>query len=580
MSHLTTKTESLTENLGLDALLSESPMRPAGVWLRLAAFFLDLLVVCVPVGAAKALLGKANFYIPLELTILVSGGLYSALLTGWRGQTLGKSVCGLWVRPLRGAKAGFARALAREILGKTISALLLGAGFFWVGVSKEKRGWHDFIAGTEVVQELAARRRARQVGLVLHGLAALCLCLWLSELFGYAVIAHQVTPPAAATERWAGRSPAALVEVTHVTDHSLYAQFLDQGGLSPVDYAVQVACHHQVTIFGELHEKQQPLDFLNRALPELYYRAGVTCVGMEVCLAEDNPRLQKLVTGAAFDRDLALQIARRQPFGIWGFKGYWDVLETVWRLNQTLPAGRRKMRVIGLDSAMDMQSIAMLGFESEISGYCPGWEKLRAVRLIHSLPRVLMRDSLFVRQVEREILQRGERGIIWIGASHSPLSCRQALPGQRTLPRMGFSLHQKYGDKIGQVRIHGSDIPASCIDPAYQVRPALADFLERVMAQRGNGPVGFDVLGSPFDLLRDEASLEFHFQPRLSLGDIASGYIYLEPARNLKPCAWLPGYISPEMFVANKPFYQAFGKKAGQKLQSAAECNAFWSRLQ
>ena len=574
--------ESPTENRSLNELRSESPMLPAGVWLRLVSFLIDLLVVCVPVEAAKLLLLKADLYIPLELTILISLGLYFVILTGWRGQTLGKIVCGLWVRPLHrhGAKVGFGRTFVREVLGKTVSSAVLGVGFLWIGISKQKRGWQDYLAGTVVLQELAAVKRARLVCVVMLGMVALFLGVWLAELIGYVVIAQQVTPPATARERWAGRSSASLVEVTNVTNNQLYVRWLDQTGLSPVDYAVLVVRRHQVTIFGELHEKQQSLDFLNRAIPELYHRAGVTCVAMEVCLAKDNAKLWQLVTGAEFDRGLALQIARRQPFGVWGFKGYWDVLETVWCLNKTLPPGQRKMRVNGLDSPMDMPSIAMLGLESEISKDCPLWERLRAIRLIQSLPRVLIRDSLFVRQVEREMLQRGERGIIWIGAAHSPLNSRQALPAQKAMPRMGFMLYQKYGDKIGQIRIHSADIPASYLDSTYHDRPAMADFVEQVMAQRAHRPVGFDVIGSPFDLLRDQGSMEFHFQPRLGLGDIASGYIYLDRAQNLKGCAWLPGYISQEMFVANKPFYQAFGKKAGQNLQSAAECNAFWSRME
>jgi hypothetical protein len=106
-----------------------------------------------------------------------------------------------------------------------------------------------------------------------------------------------------------------------------------------------------VLVFGELHGTKDYLDFLNELLPVVYKRAGVTVLAMEVCLAEDNSELERLVTGATFDRDLALKLARHEPWGTWGFKEYWDVLETVWRLNQAIPPNQKRMRLIGWNPA-------------------------------------------------------------------------------------------------------------------------------------------------------------------------------------------------------------------------------------
>ena len=59
--------------------------------------------------------------------------------------------------------------------------------------------------------------------------------------------------------------------------------------------------------------------------------------------------MDDLVTGKEYNDALQLEIARSQGWKAWGEKEYWDVLKTVWKLNQSLPVNSRKMRVIGLD---------------------------------------------------------------------------------------------------------------------------------------------------------------------------------------------------------------------------------------
>ena len=59
--------------------------------------------------------------------------------------------------------------------------------------------------------------------------------------------------------------------------------------------------------------------------------------------------------------------------------------------------------------------------------------------------------------------------------------------------------------------------------------------------------------------------------------DVASGYIFLANRSDLKECQWMPGYISREMFVANKPFYQAFARRAGKEVDTADEFNDLFS---
>ena len=83
--------------------------------------------------------------------IFLSPGLYYWLLTGIRGQTLGKMAVGIKVVNNQGNKPGLARAALRESIGKTISTLVLLLGFFWVIWDSRKQAWHDKLSGTYVV---------------------------------------------------------------------------------------------------------------------------------------------------------------------------------------------------------------------------------------------------------------------------------------------------------------------------------------------------------------------------------------------------------------------------------------------
>ena len=74
-------------------------------------------------------------------------------------------------------------------------------------------------------------------------------------------------------------------------------------------------------------------------------------------------------------------------------------------------------------------------------------------------------------------------------------------------------------------------------------------------------------------------SFEYYFESRLGFIDVSSGHVFLTKQENLKECKWLPDYISPVMFAKNKPFNQAFLRRAQRVVNSAKETNDFFSML-
>ncbi len=118
----------------------EAALPRVGFWRRFIAAMLDALLV----GAVAAATSKGLLFLPFWF-------LYHLILWTWKGTTVGGIVFGLKIIREDGHTVGMAVAFVR-LLASLISLLALGLGFFWAGWSREKRAWHDTIAGTIVVQ--------------------------------------------------------------------------------------------------------------------------------------------------------------------------------------------------------------------------------------------------------------------------------------------------------------------------------------------------------------------------------------------------------------------------------------------
>jgi uncharacterized RDD family membrane protein YckC len=148
--------------------------RVAGFWRRALAGGVDALLL-VPLvllfgGATVAAGGHAlprasELGLGYAVDLALSGGaaglaallmaaivvaLYFFIFHWLRGQTPGKRLCGLRVIDAWGERPTAARALLRTA-AVVPSVALFSLGLVWIGFDREKRGLHDWIAGTYVV---------------------------------------------------------------------------------------------------------------------------------------------------------------------------------------------------------------------------------------------------------------------------------------------------------------------------------------------------------------------------------------------------------------------------------------------
>ena len=310
--------------------------------------------------------------------------------------------------------------------------------------------------------------------------------------------------------------------------------YLDKHDKRPVEYVVEKFKKHDVVMLGEMHQQREVCVLFSKLIEPLYHQVGVRNIGIEVVKYKNTESANQLVTGETFDQTQAMNLYRDGYWPTWGFKEYLDILRSVWKLNQSLPPDAERFKVIGLAPEIDA-FVTLCGSPEEK-------KKMEA--------KVFGSDKFMANIIAEQVLDKGEKAVVQIGNMHSFTHYRVPSGEQGTplkeWPRMGCILHEEYGDRVFQIALHQDHFTADKNN--LQPRKVLDGLMEAVMAQRGNPPVGFDVVGSPFENLRDRNSYYFAFQKYVVFSDIARGYIFIKPVKKLSKTTWVDGFIGPENF--------------------------------
>jgi uncharacterized RDD family membrane protein YckC len=144
---------------------------PAGFFSRFEAFVVDLVILSIVqlVGSAfiqtiikffrltglidkiQSLLDNSTFDLVVGTAVMTLFVIaYFTFFWTLVGFTPGKALLGLKVVKMNGAKPSFFRSLLR-FFAYWISAIPIFLGFFWVLWDSKRQGWHDKIAGTQVM---------------------------------------------------------------------------------------------------------------------------------------------------------------------------------------------------------------------------------------------------------------------------------------------------------------------------------------------------------------------------------------------------------------------------------------------
>jgi uncharacterized RDD family membrane protein YckC len=138
----------------------------AGYGARLVAYIVDAIVLGIVIavlsvvfialiaGAAAndsggAAIGSTFIYVILILVVSV---LYFPYFWANGGATPGMKMLHIRVvRDADGGPIGWGPAILR-LIGYWVNSVVLYVGYIWIFIDKRRRGWHDLIAGTVVIE--------------------------------------------------------------------------------------------------------------------------------------------------------------------------------------------------------------------------------------------------------------------------------------------------------------------------------------------------------------------------------------------------------------------------------------------
>ncbi|MEP9406717.1 RDD family protein [Peribacillus frigoritolerans] len=123
-----------------------------GFWKRLFAGVLDGIIVSAPLAIIFGVITgdweNENFSTLFNFLYMVIVPIL------WYGYTVGKRIMGIRIVRMDGKKLGIGTMLLRYLVAALVYFITLGIGYivsaFMVGIRKDHRSIHDFIAGTYV----------------------------------------------------------------------------------------------------------------------------------------------------------------------------------------------------------------------------------------------------------------------------------------------------------------------------------------------------------------------------------------------------------------------------------------------
>ena len=133
---------------------SEKKGKKANLFARWVALAIDPLIAVVLYLIAIGIFGAMSEELGFAMAIFFPLAYVIWYLTLFRqGMTPGKKLLGLKViNQQTGEIPGFGKMFLREIVGRFLSGLFLGVGYFWAIFDKNAQAWHDKLAGTVVVK--------------------------------------------------------------------------------------------------------------------------------------------------------------------------------------------------------------------------------------------------------------------------------------------------------------------------------------------------------------------------------------------------------------------------------------------
>ncbi len=222
--------------------------------------------------------------------------------------------------------------------------------------------------------------------------------------------------------------------------------WLRGNAMSPEAYVLSKFDDHDVVFVGEYHRIRHDPLLVQRLIPRLP-SVGVHVLGIEFANAADQPLIDSLLSGDAYDDELAKHIQWNQwPF--WGFREYVDLYRVAWEVNRALPDTARPFRILGLNARMDWSHV-----------WTP--EDREDPDLMARVRPDGDWDEFMAATILRDIVATGDKALVYAGINHAYTRFQQPIydleRGELTgsvSNRMGNRVYREIGDRAFLIFLH------------------------------------------------------------------------------------------------------------------------------
>jgi len=111
---------------------------------------------------AKLIIATAFVFLPMGAIKM----FYAVIALSNYGKTIGKAVVNIKVTDGKGKLLHWKWAFFREVIAKSVSTFLFGAGYWWIIKDKQNLAWHDMLAETTVAKTDKQGKENVEVGAI------------------------------------------------------------------------------------------------------------------------------------------------------------------------------------------------------------------------------------------------------------------------------------------------------------------------------------------------------------------------------------------------------------------------------
>jgi hypothetical protein len=242
--------------------------------------------------------------------------------------------------------------------------------------------------------------------------------------------------------------------------------------------------------------------------------------------------IDSLLYASEWDEDLAREIVFRQ-FVWWGYREYVDIYRSAWTLNQELPDGAPRFRILGVNDSPDWSSITAGADRDDPAVMREVW---RGGGEEHWAGVIL------------DAVSSGERVLVYCGIHHAFTEYRQPIVAEGEFtnfdhsPRCGNHVFAALGKRAVTVFLHAPWNGRQGYSSA--MRHPADGVIDALMLAEGPRPVGFDLKEGPFGELVVENAVYRHGYEGFKLADFCDGWIYTKPISEFVGVTPVPGWVN------------------------------------